>query len=240
MVLPKPGTPQFDEFMRKAQKPGSMEANIIRSVNDDAAAQMQGQVRLMLYHMIEAVPGQLFRDIGRFHAKFGLEPTDDPNHIIPDDLLHFRIKFMYEELCEYMQALGVEWAGDALDIRRVRFSLEDISMEKAFDALIDLAYVVLGTAFLHRFPFNQGWDRVQAANMAKVRADGAGDERSHRKHSADVVKPEGWQAPILSDLLGPESLRCSCQEPGGVLKKVVRQGDQRLMCEVCGGQVAAE
>ncbi len=100
------------------------------------------------------------------------------------------------------------------------------------DALIDLAYVLLGTAFLHRFPFNQGWERVQEANMAKVRADGKDDPRSHRGHSADIVKPEGWKAPSFEDILGPTKI-CSCEGP---LRKAVVHGD-KLYCEICDGLI---
>lgn len=69
-----------------------------------------------------------------------------------------------------------------------------------FDALIDLAYVVLGTAHLQGFDFEEGWRRVHAANMSKVRARRKSD--SKRKSKFDVVKPEGWQAPVLTDLIG--------------------------------------
>jgi predicted HAD superfamily Cof-like phosphohydrolase len=204
MVLPLPGTPAHDEFMRKARDPNSTEAKILQQLMGDASAQAQDQVRKMLHTMIELVPGQLFRDIGRFHNKFKLEPTEDPGHRLPDDVLAFRLNFLIEELQEYARAVGhpvihLDESG------HTTMSCEDeFDPELAFDALIDLVYVALGTAFLHRFPFNEGWARVQEANMAKVRADGSDDARSHRKHSADVVKPEGWKAPVLSDLLGPK------------------------------------
>lgn len=211
-VIPVPGTPEHDTFMRRARDPNSVEAHVIRSMVSDQVQETQVRAKEMLHQMIDLVPGQLFRDIGRFHAKFGLEPTNDPNHRIPPDLLEFRIKFMLEELIEYAQACGVQlevWNHYGDMGYSVHASGKDgaaevaINSEKAFDGLIDLIYVALGTAFLHRFPFNDGWDRVQEKNMAKVRATGADDERSARKHSADIVKPEGWTPPVLNDLLGP-------------------------------------
>jgi predicted HAD superfamily Cof-like phosphohydrolase len=69
------------------------------------------------------------------------------------------------------------------------------------DALVDLAYVVLGTAYLHGFRFNEAWRRVHAANMAKVRAERA--EQSARGSTFDVVKPPGWKPADLSDLVAP-------------------------------------
>ena len=85
MVLPLPGTKAHEDFMRKARDSNSMEANILRKMVDDASRQTQEQVRQMLHTMLELVPGQLFRDICRFHEKFGLTPTDDHGHRLPDD-----------------------------------------------------------------------------------------------------------------------------------------------------------
>ncbi len=73
------------------------------------------------------------------------------------------------------------------------------SLAKKFDALIDLVYVALGTAYLHGFPFDLGWRRVHEANMKKVRATNAA--QSARNSTHDVVKPPGWTAPTLDDLV---------------------------------------
>jgi len=122
----------------------------------------------------------LYKDIQQFHAKFGLEGPDSP-FLLPKELLEFRVKFMMEELNEYVEAHD---KGDKA---------------KALDALVDLVYVVLGTSYLHGFDFNEAWRRVHDANMQKVRAKRAED--SKRGSIFDVVKPEGWTAPDLSDLV---------------------------------------
>lgn len=121
-------------------------------------------------------------DIRRFHEKFDLAYTEGPRKLDPE-MSAFRIKFLKEECTEYADAVK---AGN---------------LEKQFDALIDLVYVALGTAYLQGFPFRQGWRRVQAANMAKVIATSAAD--STRGYSKDVVKPKGWKAPDLTDLVNP-------------------------------------
>lgn len=115
-----------------------------------------------------------------FHKKFELEYTGGPRQL-PDDLQGFRSKFMQEELDEYEEAVGEE------------------DLEKQFDALIDLVYVAIGTAYLQGFPFNKGFELVQIANMAKVRA--LRESESKRGSTYDVVKPEGWTAPDLKPLL---------------------------------------
>lgn len=136
-----------------------------------------------------------FKQVGDFHAKFEL-PTAysyygeinqdfklkrDPQFLTIDNHL-FRRKFMQEELEEFDAACAV---GD---------------LPKAADALVDLVYVVLGTAHLMGLPFNELWEAVQAANMAKERAV-ANDARSKRGHRLDVVKPEGWVAPPIAEIL---------------------------------------
>ena len=197
-----------------------------------------------------------FNDICAFHEKHQLE-YDGGERALPDDLAKFRADFMIEELGEYEAA--------ALAGNRA----------SALDALVDLAYVAVGTAYLHGFPirpqstwplhvqvaimppdtpldpnslegelvlgmidepvreyfvarllrsfperihrsresvwevafrawagaqilgydFDEAWRRVHAANMKKVRAPSA------RSGSHDVVKPPGWTAPNLADLV---------------------------------------
>ncbi len=125
-----------------------------------------------------------FDDVGDFHEKFGLGNVThgEPGIVgMPADLFEFRLKFLKEELQEFEDAmLG---------------GYEDF----AFDALLDLVYVAMGTAHLLGFPWQEGWDLVQAANMAKERA--IRSEQSARGSTWDVVKPEGWQPPDIKGLL---------------------------------------
>lgn len=121
-------------------------------------------------------------DVEAFHSKFGLKYEGGPR-LLPEEIANFRTKFMQEELDEYVAAADFE------------------SQAKMLDALVDLTYVVLGNAYLHGYDFREAWRRVHAANMAKVRAASA--DQSKRKNVHDVVKPPGWVAPDLSDLVAP-------------------------------------
>ncbi len=114
-----------------------------------------------------------WQNIKDFHEKFGLEYSGPPRDL-PADFAAFRLGFIFEELDELIVA---ETKADVLD------------------ALVDLVYVVMGTAYLQGFDFQAAWDRVHAANMAKVRGP---SDRSE----FDIIKPEGWTAPDLSDLAG--------------------------------------
>ena len=126
----------------------------------------------------------LTEDVKAFHEKFGLGYSGPPRQLT-GDYHDFRQGFMQEELDEYQAA---HEAGD---------------LAGQLDALVDLVYVALGTAYLQAFPFGEAWRRVQAANMAKVRVERASD--SKRGSTFDVVKPPGWAAPDHSDLVRSEA-----------------------------------
>lgn len=125
-----------------------------------------------------------FRDVGDFHRRFDLHASDIyPGPVeVPEEVLDFRVKFLEEELEEFKKGRA---EGDH---------------EQMFDALLDLVYVAMGTAHFLGYPWEDGWDEVQMANMAKVRAAKDGSN-SKRGSSFDVVKPEGWQPPQIGQVL---------------------------------------
>lgn len=141
-------------------------------------------------------------DIAEFHKKFGLE-YDGRSRALPVELGHFRTLFMEEELKEYifhrdvlLQLFGDE-RSNRLDEADITFHLEG-----QLDALVDLVYVALGTAYLHGFgpqKFNEAWRRVHEKNMEKMRAPSA--DHSKRGSAFDVIKPPGWTPPKHTDLV---------------------------------------
>jgi len=127
-----------------------------------------------------------FHDVGLFHHKFGLDNTTIDSAPGPRDvdpaLMAFRIKFLKEEIQEFEDAYAI---GDEAGM---------------FDALLDLSYVAYGTAHLKGYPWVQGWNLVQTANMEKKRANANGGN-SKRGSSYDVIKPPDWVAPNIEGLL---------------------------------------
>lgn len=117
---------------------------------------------------------KMWEDIKDFHKMFSLPQNELPS-VLNKELYDFRYRFMYEELGEFEDAHD---RGDVV---------------KAFDALLDLVYVAMGTAYMMNVPWDEGWSHVQYANMTKKRAEKVGD--SKRGSTFDVVKPEGWVAP---------------------------------------------
>ena len=79
----------------------------------------------------------LIKDIDSFHKKFKFEKNDNVG--IPDDneLVNFRTSFLMEELAEYTNAITKKDSAAALD------------------ALVDIVYIALGTAWLFNLPFEK-------------------------------------------------------------------------------------
>ena len=157
-----------------------------------------------------------YDDVRDFHRKFDLpaHPEAPPQFLAPD-VLQYRLGFLLEELNEFTLAM------------------EQRDLAEAADALADLVYVALGTAHLMRLPFEQVWQEIQRANLAKERVTGATDPRSKRRHALDVVKPPGWRAPDHSLAL----LRAAARhDPGGCRHPVEhrRPWDRNVfICGVC-------
>lgn len=146
-------------------------------------------------------------DVNAFHAKFGQEYTGKPR-MLPHDLHDFRVKFHEEETREYRdEQINLVEAVRRQDRRDIVNSLE-----LQLDALVDAAWVILGTADLQfgRRAFIEAWRRVVKANMAKVRKDmtshGDGSVDSGRAPKYDIVKPAGWVAPDHRDLVSDNAI----------------------------------
>lgn len=122
----------------------------------------------------------MISNVLEFHKKFDLPfgKTDVLTGKDNFDALEFRVKFMQEELTEFIEAMGEE------------------DRVKAFDALLDLAYVVYGTALfmgVNPAQWHAGMAAVHSANMAKERAVSA--DQSKRGSTFDVIKPWDWTGP---------------------------------------------
>jgi predicted HAD superfamily Cof-like phosphohydrolase len=120
-------------------------------------------------------------DVRDFHKKFKLPVTGEaPPALLSQQEYNFRAKFLDEELFEFKEAHA---AGD---------------LEGALDALVDLAWVAIGTAHYMRLPFDAAWREVVRANMEKVLAD-SDPNKPYRTHF--VVKPEGWRPPDIHQVI---------------------------------------
>lgn len=122
-----------------------------------------------------------FLDVVNFHRKFQIQYIGPPRKKLDPKLNRFRDERLKEELREH---------------------LESKDPAKRFDGLLDLIYIAMGTIHLHGWDFYTGWSRVHMANMAKVRGEGhEGKYGSDGVHVVDIIKPLGWRAPRLEDLV---------------------------------------
>lgn len=112
----------------------------------------------------------MFDDVAEFNKVIlGLEPGEPA--MLDRDASLGRVAFMMEELVEYIQAY------------------RDGDIVGTADALADLVYVALGTAYQMGLPFNDIWAAVHRANMDKKPG------MTKRGLTRDAIKPVGWVGP---------------------------------------------
>lgn len=121
-----------------------------------------------------------FHDVIDFHNKYGLIYTGKVRPL-DKSTQAYRIHFLEEELNEFIQSANLD---------------DTVGMA---DALIDIVYVAMGTAYMMGLPWQKLWDEVQRTNMNKIRATDA--NQSKRKNLLDVIKPEGWEPPNLKAII---------------------------------------
>lgn len=145
-----------------------------------------------------------FDEVLAFHDKFG-QPYDGPPRMLSYEEAAFRINFLLEEVTELADALGFKVLS-AVHIKPLVSTVDGLTVEHApvepaakrlaaaLDALVDLDYVTKGTVLLMGLgaAYGEAFDRVHQANLAKERAPTG---------TFKIVKPSGWQAPDLTDLV---------------------------------------
>lgn len=113
----------------------------------------------------------MLKDVADFHELILSTPAGSAPTLVSQEYCVERASFMHEELTEFAEA------AHARDIVGVA------------DALADIVYVALGTAYTMGLPFDEVWAAVQSANMRKVRGT------TKRANKIDAAKPEGWVGP---------------------------------------------
>lgn len=129
--------------------------------------------------VIKHIP-DVFGDVVAFHKKFGIQ-YDGPPRGREGDLFKFRDARFHEE------------------IKEIRDAIDACQSAEELDGYVDLIYIILGTCHLRGWDFNEAWRRVHEANMKKERAH-SGNPGKYGD-SADIVKPQGWVAPSMQDLV---------------------------------------
>jgi predicted HAD superfamily Cof-like phosphohydrolase len=126
------------------------------------------------------------QDVLAFHEAMPSTVGDftDP---APADLA-LRLELMVEELIETGEAMGFN-----VEVSYWETATGAVDFPGMIDGLVDLLYVVIGTAVAAGVDLDPFWVEVQRANMAK-----AGGPVSA---SGKRLKPEGWTAPDIAGVL---------------------------------------
>jgi predicted HAD superfamily Cof-like phosphohydrolase len=134
-------------------------------------------------------------DVRAFHQKFGQLDPGRITHLTKRKLAE-RINFMLEELTEFAHGCGLLLYSESVDPDG---PYEDQDMAEQADALIDLVYVLKGTAAMMGLgpAWPDLWDDVQRANMAKVK----GPTHRNMGFGSDIAKPPGWEPPQTEAIL---------------------------------------
>lgn len=109
--------------------------------------------------------------VDAFHREIVHAPAMDPPAPLPEDRHAFRVKFILEELEEYVEAYKIG------------------NFPEQVDAVVDLIYVAIGALLEMGVNPMEAFRPVQAANMAKIQG------MSKRGHATDAIKPLGWTPP---------------------------------------------
>ena len=119
------------------------------------------------------------RQVGEFHAAYGLPVRDVADPAVGDDQVALRLALIREEVGELAAA-----AADA-DIVGIA------------DALADVVYVAYGTAHVYGIDLDAVLDEVHASNMTKLGADGQPVRRADGK----ILKGPDYRPPDIAAVL---------------------------------------
>lgn len=123
-------------------------------------------------------------DVAEFHRKFNLPVSREGRkaELLSPELQEYRINFLREELQEFITACHA------------------CDLEAAADALVDLAWVAIGTAHYMGLPFDALWYEVKRANLDKVL--GTKYSLDHKRGPVETIrKPVDWQPPQLEKII---------------------------------------
>lgn len=116
-----------------------------------------------------------YDSVREWHSAFDVVPTTP--HVPFGPPWERRIRLILEELAELARAQALH------------------DLPAYADALVDLTWVVLGTAVESGMPFDELWKEVQRANHNKLK-DGAMVDANGK-----VLKPDGWRPPDIEGVL---------------------------------------
>lgn len=83
------------------------------------------------------------------------------------------------------------------EVRELHTAVAQSDDVEMFDAILDIIVVCIGYGLSRGWPMVEGWQEVMRSNFAKVGSDGFVSRRADGK----ILKPGGWTAPDLKNVL---------------------------------------
>lgn len=109
--------------------------------------------------------------VKEFHETFG-HPVNESYENIPLKIRQLRVKLLFEELQELVEALDVKGTFNELCLQNIKSEIDgdNVNDKEVLDALLDLDYIEKGTvlALGHYKKFDEAFEEVHSSNMSKV------------------------------------------------------------------------
>jgi predicted HAD superfamily Cof-like phosphohydrolase len=80
-------------------------------------------------------------------------------------------------------------------------AIQDNDKVEQLDALVDILVVTMGAIRAAGWDGEAAWKEVMDTNFAKIDPDTG---KVHKREDGKVLKPEGWEAPQLSQFVNPK------------------------------------
>lgn len=147
------------------------------------------------------------KKVAEFHKAFGVSIPSEPTNLVGGDsplyamaLHHLQMArdyFRASARCDSKRAIRM--ALESEELLELGDALNRSDLAAALDAQVDRRYIADGTTLALGMAgvFDEAFERVHAANMAKLGPDG----KAIIDAAGKIQKPEGWVAPDLRDLV---------------------------------------
>lgn len=117
--------------------------------------------------------------VAEFHEIYGLPIVEKPT-LAPEDRYLLRYALIFEELCEFADAV------------------KDEDIVEVADSLGDLIYVIVGAALEYGIPLDEVVSEIHRSNLSKLDEDG----KPIYNEMGKVMKGKNYSPPDLKGILG--------------------------------------
>jgi predicted HAD superfamily Cof-like phosphohydrolase len=141
--------------------------------------------------------------VKEFMLKAGQATPDRPT-MPAFEVRLLRFKLIWEELNELANSFGCQVMVTDQGLTLAETSYPDLT--EAYDAILDLMVVVIGTGVALGLQLEPGWEEVHRTNLAKFAPGG------HLREDGKFIKPPGWKPPELAKLMSAQTAAAAARD----------------------------